>query len=250
MPSNDVAEFGGWPRPPRWVWVAAGVAAVAVLAGVVIARTGPPAPRTQARSAPGVVGPALYIWPRGEPITYNDIACGGNTSCSSGLTGSVPAALRRPLHLPALVHGRCPTHRARVVEPHVGAAEGPGPIYPVIDDPAGRSGVLTFAYPPPPESYRAVNGFGGQRVLWLGAPTYQGPVLIRGGQLGGHNPLYFDSGTPFSCPSCNSHRNPRAAVQAAAGAAGRRVLIFGHPAATPGSSTAPHSLTVSCSGLS
>lgn len=40
MPSGDVVEFGGWPRPPRWVWAVAGVAA-AVLAGVVVARTGP-----------------------------------------------------------------------------------------------------------------------------------------------------------------------------------------------------------------
>src|SRR6266568_4235875 len=36
-----MSEFGGWPRPPRWVWAVAGVAAVAVLAGVVVARTGP-----------------------------------------------------------------------------------------------------------------------------------------------------------------------------------------------------------------
>ncbi len=41
VPSDDVAEFGGWPRPPRWVWAVAGVAAVAVLASAVIARTGP-----------------------------------------------------------------------------------------------------------------------------------------------------------------------------------------------------------------
>ncbi len=41
MPSGDMSEFGGWPRPPRWVWAVAGVAAVAVLAGVVVARTGP-----------------------------------------------------------------------------------------------------------------------------------------------------------------------------------------------------------------
>jgi hypothetical protein len=41
VPSDDVVEFGGWPRPPRWVWAAAGIAAAAVLAGSVIARTGP-----------------------------------------------------------------------------------------------------------------------------------------------------------------------------------------------------------------
>jgi hypothetical protein len=39
--SEDVIEFGGWPQPPRWAWVVAGVAVAAVLAGVVVARTGP-----------------------------------------------------------------------------------------------------------------------------------------------------------------------------------------------------------------
>jgi hypothetical protein len=53
MRSGDVAEFGGWPRPPRWVWVVAGVAAVAVLAGVVVARAGP---RHAAASSPPVPG--------------------------------------------------------------------------------------------------------------------------------------------------------------------------------------------------
>ena len=82
MPSEDVTEFGGWPRPPRWVWAVAGVAAVAVLAGVVVARTGPhhaaassptsatapvPGSRTPARragrwpSAPGACGSSVYL---------------------------------------------------------------------------------------------------------------------------------------------------------------------------------------------
>jgi WD40 repeat protein len=39
--SQDVTEFGGWPRPPRWVWAVAGLAAVALLVVVVLARTGP-----------------------------------------------------------------------------------------------------------------------------------------------------------------------------------------------------------------
>jgi hypothetical protein len=38
---SDTVESGGWPRPPRWVRAIAGVATVAVLAGVVVARTGP-----------------------------------------------------------------------------------------------------------------------------------------------------------------------------------------------------------------
>jgi hypothetical protein len=39
--SQDVTEFGGWPRPPRWVRAVAGLAAVALLVVVVVARTGP-----------------------------------------------------------------------------------------------------------------------------------------------------------------------------------------------------------------
>ena len=46
MPSEGVTEFGGWPRPPRWVWAVAGVAAVALLGSVVVARTGPHHPAT------------------------------------------------------------------------------------------------------------------------------------------------------------------------------------------------------------
>ena len=56
MPSDDVAEFGGWPRPPRWVWAVAGITAVAVLAGVVVARTGPH--HAAASSRPGWRPPA------------------------------------------------------------------------------------------------------------------------------------------------------------------------------------------------
>lgn len=141
-----------------------------------------------------------HVWPGDEPITYNIIACGGDTSCSSGFTGSVPAALRRPLHLPALAHSRCPIRRARGVAPQFGAAEGPGPVYPVIGVPAGRPGVLTFAYPPPPGSLLAGSGFGGQKVLWIIAPRYRGPVLIRGGPLGSHNPVMFSTGTVMLFP--------------------------------------------------
>ena len=54
---SGTVEFGGWPRPPRWVWAIAGVATVAVLAGVVVARTGPhraaPASAVTTPGAPG-----------------------------------------------------------------------------------------------------------------------------------------------------------------------------------------------------
>ena len=56
---SDTVEFGGWPRPPRWVWVVAGVAAVAVLAGVVVTHTGPhrTAVSTPSRSSAAAASP-------------------------------------------------------------------------------------------------------------------------------------------------------------------------------------------------
>lgn len=51
---TNMVEFGGWPRPPKWVWAIAGVVAVAVLAGLVVARTG----LHRAGPAPAVTSPA------------------------------------------------------------------------------------------------------------------------------------------------------------------------------------------------
>lgn len=51
---SNTTEFGGWPRPPRWVWALAAVATVAVLAGVVVARTG----LHRATPTSGVTSPA------------------------------------------------------------------------------------------------------------------------------------------------------------------------------------------------
>jgi hypothetical protein len=48
-----------------------------------------------------------------------------------------------------------------------------------------------FAFPAPPGSLLAGTGFGGEKVLWIGAPRYRGPVLIRGGQIGGRYPVKF-----------------------------------------------------------
>ena len=87
MRSQDVIEFGGWPRPPRWVWVVAGLAVVALLVGVVVARTRPhhraaspsaaaivpvpggrmpePAPVAFSPPAQGACGPVVYPPPMG-----------------------------------------------------------------------------------------------------------------------------------------------------------------------------------------
>lgn len=71
MPSDAVTEFGGWPRPPRWVWAAAGVAVAAVLAGVVAAHTGSHHAATSSPSA-ATASPA----PAGPPWPSAAGACG------------------------------------------------------------------------------------------------------------------------------------------------------------------------------
>src|SRR6516165_7301589 len=81
MPAEDVTEFGGWPQPPRWVWVVAGFAAAAVLAGVLAAHTGP---RHAAASLPATItapvrvqgmpgkGPVAF-WPPGPGACGPDV---------------------------------------------------------------------------------------------------------------------------------------------------------------------------------
>jgi len=65
VPSDDVAEFGGWPQPPKWVWAVAGVAAVAVLAGVAAAHIGPrhAAASSQVRATRALARGAAARWP-------------------------------------------------------------------------------------------------------------------------------------------------------------------------------------------
>jgi hypothetical protein len=97
---SETVEFGGWPRPPRWVWVVAGVAAVAVLAGVVVARRGP----HHAASPPPATAPV-----RGP---------GTPAAGSAARWPSVEGACRLPVYLPRIHLAR---HHAPV---HVAALAG------------------------------------------------------------------------------------------------------------------------------
>jgi WD40 repeat protein len=96
--SQDVIEFGGWPRPPRWVWAVAGPAVVALLVVVVIARTGPhhaavsSAARNSASSSPaqaeggacGILAPAdgtVRLW---DPATGRAVGAPPHASAPPG----------------------------------------------------------------------------------------------------------------------------------------------------------------------
>jgi hypothetical protein len=82
------------------------------------------------------------------------------------------------------------TQPIREVSPRFGTAAGPGPIYPVGLD---AHGVLSMVRPSQRGSVYPT-GWGGQKVLWLGAPTYTGPVLIRGMRIDGDSPVAFQAG--------------------------------------------------------
>ena len=94
--------------------------------------------------------------------------------CQGTCTGSVPAALRRPLDLPNDDGGPCP------ISIHVNGPVSPQEI---------SAGV----------GFRRVSGsqWLAARVTWVAAATYTGPVLIRGAMLGG-GALGFGAGaTPY-----------------------------------------------------
>ena len=117
--------------------------------------------------------------------------CGAPPGCPSG---GVPTALRRPIHLPHIAAGtRCPVSApGHKVYRNEAAAIGPGPIYVLSLMPFGRIAVLPFVLPSP--ALFGGSAWGGQALKWIGAPSYQGPVLIRGRKLTGRDGLGFGAG--------------------------------------------------------
>jgi hypothetical protein len=98
------------------------------------------------------------------------------------------AELRRPLHIPRIAPGdRCPV--TPLITAKTWRAQGPGPVYPVGAFPA-----LWFNYPPEPDQLWYGSTWSGQKVLWIGRPSYRRPVLIRGRQLDGPREVRFGRG--------------------------------------------------------
>ena len=90
--------------------------------------------------------------------------------CSGHCTGSVPAALERPLRLPGLgPGGACPVSTGR------------GPVSTVGSANIRLQGFIGSAWR-------------GGRVTWRSSPRYGGPVLIRGRQVGGSEVVGFGEG--------------------------------------------------------
>ena len=95
MTSQDVIEFGGWPRPPRWAWAVAGLAVVALLVGVVVARTGP---HHAAASSPAARNSASSWLAQAESGPCGIVAPGGTVRLWTPATGRAVGA---PLHASA-----------------------------------------------------------------------------------------------------------------------------------------------------
>jgi hypothetical protein len=123
------------------------------------------------------------------------VACSGNSSEPSAKP-STPTMLvslhQRPIHIPHLNAGEpCPVSRPRTLSPAFAPGLGDGPVYPVG---FAKRSVLAFEYPPPKNSLFAGSEWGGQKVLWVSNPSYDGAILIRGHQLDGANPVRFGQG--------------------------------------------------------
>lgn len=83
-------------------------------------------------------------------------------------------------------------------------------MYPVIAD---ATGVLPIASPDSAGSTYPL-GWGGQKVLWFGAPSYTGPVLIRGVRLDGNSPVGFQLGDSPALPEMQFPPGPSENVSA------------------------------------
>jgi len=91
--------------------------------------------------------------------------------CQGVCTGSVPPSLRRPLQLPADDGGPCPV-----------TLRTSGPVFPSTGTQVGMG---SFTGSP----------WLGTRVTWAANASYTGPILIRGGEIGGTGALGFGSGS-------------------------------------------------------
>ena len=92
--------------------------------------------------------------------------------CAGQCKGAVPASLRRPLHLP----GSCAASGAAGSSSGAaGSSVRPSPVGLAVEPFIGSA-------------------WAGARVTWHAAPSYSGPVLIRGRQVGGGGAVGFGEG--------------------------------------------------------
>ena len=192
MPSADVTEFGGWPQPPRWVWAVAGVAAVAVLAGVVVARTGPHRADAASPAAPGACGPAVH------PPTSSAQAPAAAVRGSPGrqVLCSVLARGRPPrwLGVPFSPDGKmlavgCGDGTVRLWNPDTGRPAGP------LLRASARNGVPAVAFSPDGTLLASGGGDGTVRLWYPSTGQPAGAPLHASARSGVHAVAFSLDGT-------------------------------------------------------
>ncbi|TMM00801.1 MAG: hypothetical protein E6G10_14785 [Actinobacteria bacterium] len=153
------------------------MAALAALFASAALAAGYPPPSSQG------LRPGSYAWICGDPSE-------GPVADEAICRKHAPRRLRRPLRIPRLDPGaQCPRSSAARVSPQFGIALGRGPAYPV----PFPGGIYHF------NGGRVEGGWMYAKVLWIVAPGYLGPLLVRGRQLDGTNWLGFEGGArPFA----------------------------------------------------
>lgn len=159
-----------------------------VMLVLVLAACTPQGPTSAGKSTPSASPAAL---PRSSdlptPTAYSAVCdleasvCSCPSNADSTCTQSLPASVRRPLHLPAVVAGQpCPStprHQVETVD-FGGYALGSGPVEPMSLGPRSL-------WP---------NGWYGYKTLWFTLPSYTDAVLIRGARIDGDGPVGFGEG--------------------------------------------------------
>lgn len=167
----------------RWrVGLAVGAIALAVLAPLVAL--------SSTRSA--IVGLFPAPTPTATPATNATLSIVNVPDTPThGITAAAWNTLRaRPLRLPTIAPGGvCAADHGRVVQSGFGSAAGEGPAYIVG---LGTDGAIRATGPTPgAQSSRA---WGNEFVIFIIAPSYRGPVLVRGHQVDGPHALLFNGG--------------------------------------------------------
>jgi hypothetical protein len=131
------------------------------------------------------------------PANYAE-TCHLVASWCTAASGSLPAALRRPLQVPNVAGSRCPATHGRTFNngQFGGTALGQGPVRPLVSperaDP--RTGVVVFRRWPGDRRWWYA------KTLWFSVPAYRGPVFIRGRALDGGGPVVFGEGPTLRDP--------------------------------------------------
>jgi hypothetical protein len=96
---------------------------------------------------------------------------------------AVPDELRRELQIPTIAPGApCPVTEANpLLWSRAAPGLGPGPVAPVLLE----NGTLRYR-----PRFRG-SDWGAGKVLWVSAPEYDGPILIRGGRVDGTGGVGF-----------------------------------------------------------